>query len=99
MQGSIPSMNHKLSQSLIFFTAGATLFIGGIGTYHLVFKEKDQLPHLISVSATTAIPSGSLLENTPYSLEETRGAENRVRSRSPAFQSESTQLEVKAKRR
>jgi hypothetical protein len=92
-------MNHKLSQSLIFFTAGATLFIGGMGTYHLVFKEKDRLPHLISVSATSSIPSGSLLQGTPYSIDSTREAENRVRTRSPAFQSESTQLEVKAKRR
>ncbi len=92
-------MKHKISQSLIFFTVGATLFIGGMGTYHLVFKEKDQLPHLISASVTSPIPSGSLLDNTPYSMEETRGAENRVRARSPAFQSESTQLELKPKRR
>jgi len=88
-------MKDKFLKILVFAACGLTLGGGSLLTYRMLrgpvsgFAPDSSLPRLASEPESPK-KHASLLSTAPYTEEVTRKAENRVRSRSPAFQREAT---------
>lgn len=88
-------MSQKVVKTGVFLACLATLGGGSYLTYGLFsgpvleLKSEEESAPLASEPAA-ARKSGSLLSTSPYTAEVTHKAENRARTRSPAFQREAT---------
>lgn len=89
-------MKSKLLKIMVFSACGLTLFGGGYGTYHFIFKAEtsrftpDSHEPSLASEPMAAVKKGALLSQSPFDSATTEKAEKRVRARSPAFHQEAT---------